>query len=132
MQMVFVLAKTRNCIVKGSSKPQIDLSEYKRWKDVQENVLKKTSRQENQTEERQEKENDFNVEIVERQNSESDSGQASFSESEEPQKSPLLTKHRNIGILKQNQNLLAIAASTHLMKSLTLNIPRELLFRKQV
>eukprot|EP00105_Crassostrea_gigas_P045281 XP_019929429.1 PREDICTED: helicase with zinc finger domain 2-like [Crassostrea gigas] len=80
--------KKRDSIVEGSSKPQIDPSEYKRWKDVKENEKEKTSPQENQTEERQEKENDFNVEIVERQNSESDSGQASFSESEEPKKKP--------------------------------------------
>lgn len=41
-----------------------------------------------QTKERVEQENDFNVEIVERQKSESDSGQESYSESEEPKKKP--------------------------------------------
>lgn len=89
--MLFVLAKKRDSSGEGSSTPQIDPSEYKRWKDVQENaseVPKKSFPRKYKTKERQEKENDFNVEIVEKQKSESDSGQESCSESEEPQRKP--------------------------------------------
>lgn len=68
-----------------------ELPEYKRWKDVLQNptdVSQKTLPRKRQTKERMEQENDFNVEIVERQKSESDSGQESYSESEEPKKKP--------------------------------------------
>uniref|UniRef100_K1QW01 Uncharacterized protein n=1 Tax=Magallana gigas TaxID=29159 RepID=K1QW01_MAGGI len=83
--------KKREIIVERTLTPEIDPSEYKRWKDVQENasdVPRRTFPQKYQTKERQEKANDFNVEIVERQKSESDSGQESCSESEEPQRKP--------------------------------------------